>query len=236
MTTTSERVRGWLNTNKIYFEIATAILIGGASLVVSWAALRINERMLVATEISALPHFSLAKRARLDPESRAYIEETLVLLNNGAPVSNVTWSVKTFLVLESYTPRKTRIYVPLIGYFFAQQPTASVTGELSSIAGHQNLLKFSRLYRASLDRNAASTTEQAFLGLETISVVTYEDRFGRPSVAYFRDYSKVSEAEVKSLLEYSARAAAVDIDKTSLDEILQRSKSPNAFAVAASVR
>lgn len=78
-------LRSWLGRNKIFFEIAAAILIGGASLVVSWAALRINERMLIATEISALPHFSLGTRSRLDPDTRAYVEETLVLSNNGAP-------------------------------------------------------------------------------------------------------------------------------------------------------
>lgn len=231
MSKKSESVRDWFNQNKIFFEITASILIGSASLVVSWTALRLNEKLLTATEISSLPHFSLAKRGLLDPSSRAYIEETLVLMNNGAPISNVGWSVKTFLVLDKYLPTKRQIYVPVTGYYFAQQPKAAVTGELSSIVGHENLLKFSRLYKATLDRYASGKTELTFLGLKTVSVVTYEDRFGRPGVAYFSDYAKVSAEEVKPLLEYAAKAKAVDIDRTTLTEVLKVSDGPGVFTV-----
>lgn len=65
--TMTERFRSFLKRNKIFFDVGAAVLIGGAALVVSWAALRVNERILSATEISALPHFSLGKRPRLDP-------------------------------------------------------------------------------------------------------------------------------------------------------------------------
>jgi hypothetical protein len=214
-----EKVRNWMTLNKVFFEVAAAVLIGTASLVVSISALRVSEKTLVATEVAALPHFTLSKRPQFDADAKKFIEETLALNNHGAPVSNVSWTVRTFLRFERYQPASGATYVPLVGYYFAQYPTSSPTGELSSIVGHRNLSKFAALRDASLNlRNDSAFSP--YPSLVTISVVNYEDRLGHRGATYFRDYDKVSEADVEQLLEFADKVRGVDVDSLTLEEVL----------------
>jgi hypothetical protein len=174
-----EKVRNWMTLNKVFFEVAAAVLIGTASLVVSISALRVSEKTLVATEVAALAHFTLSKRPQFDADAKKFIEETLALNNHGAPVSNVSWTVRTFC----------------------------------------NLSKFAALRDASLNlRNDSAFSP--YPSLVTISVVNYEDRLGHRGATYFRDYDKVSEADVEQLLEFADKVRGVDVDSLTLEEVL----------------
>lgn len=225
------RVREWLLRNKVFFEVGAAVLIGGTSLVVSWAALRVSERTLTATQVAALPHFALSKRARYDANTSKFIEETLVLNNHGAPVFNLSWNVRTFLVFERFRPSAARTYVPLVAYYFAQYPTASPTGELSSIVGHENLRKFAKLYAEALDGKNIDPDYSAVPSQVTFSVVTYEDRLGRKERAYFRDYTKVEESVAKPFFDLSAKTRGVDIDSVSLKDALAFCRTNEALTI-----
>lgn len=225
-------IRAWLQQNKVFFEVSAAILIGGASLIVSCSALRVSEKTLAATEIATMPHFALSKRGRTDPASGKFVEETLVLNNHGAPAYNVSWTIRTFLVFDRYSPSPARSHVPLVGYYFALYPTASPTGELSSAVGHENLRKFSALYGDALERKVEDAAYSSFPTLLTLSFVNYEDRLGRVSTVYFRDYAKVGESDVKDLLELAERFRGIDIDTTTLHEALAAAKSPDALSVS----
>lgn len=229
-------VRAWLQQNKVFFEIAATVLIGGASLIVSWSALRVSDKTLAATEIAAMPHFALSKRGRTDPASGKIVEETLVLNNHGAPAYNVSWTIRTFLVFDRYNPTPAQSHVPLVGYYFVQYPTASPTGELSSVFGHENLRKFSVLYGDALEGKVKDAAYSSFPTLLTLSVVNYEDRLGRVSTVYFRDYVKVGLSNVEELLELGNRFRGVDIDKTTLHEALTEAKSAQALQIFASKR
>jgi hypothetical protein len=181
-----------------------------------------------------MPHFSIGKRARFDQNVKAYVEETIFLSNNGAPVSNVNWNVKTFIVVDNNnTPPGKHILVPINGYYAAQFPTSAVTGELSSIVGVENNAKFSRIYRESIARNAgASVDKLVFIQETTISIVNYEDRFGRKGVTYFRDYSKVSEDSIRPLLQRKQEVPPLDIDNATFDDVLKRAAMPDALTIS----
>lgn len=226
-----EQLRTGLKHNKIFFEIGAAVLIGGASLIVSCSALRVSEKTLSATEVASLPHFSVSKRPRFDTASGKFKEETLVLNNHGAPVSNVSWTIRTFLAFDRYRPSRGVAYVPLVGYYVAQFPTSSPTGELASAVGHENLRKFGVLYADALAHKESDFDYLPYPSLLTIGVVAYEDRLGRSATTYFRNEARVDESNVRPFLDLSSEMRGLDIDTVKLTDAIALAKSPDALYV-----
>lgn len=207
------KLRQYLEANKIFFDITASLLIGSASLVVSYSALNINDKMLAATEVAALPHISIGSRARLDEKTQKYVEEELFLSNNGAPLSNLDWNTKSFIVIESASLQHPYTLLPVNGYYFAQFQTSNATGELSSKVGHNNLLRFSDLYKEVLEYNnlQSDSSNYYFAKIITISKVEYVDRLDQRGVVYFRDNTKISERSARPLWEFDIGGRMQDI-------------------------
>ena len=218
-----------LENNKIFFDVFSTIFISGASLVVAYTALNINNKMLEASEISALPHFSIGTRFRLDPSTQTYVEQTLFLNNNGAPISNLNWQTKTFIVLEQSGTRKYTL-IPLNGYYFGKLSTSNATGELASTVGHLNNDKFSTLYKQALEYNSKNNSEKFyFLRTMTFSKISYEDRLNRPGVIYFNEHTKISKDSAQPIFEYSQNVPLLDLGNISLKDIINSSEQPDAL-------
>ncbi|MFJ2324701.1 hypothetical protein [Pseudomonas sp. NPDC087690] len=225
------KFRRCLEKNKIFFEIFSSFLIGGASLVVSYSALSINDKMLAATEVSALPHLSIGSRARIDKETQKYAEEELFISNNGAPLSNLDWRTKTFIVVESAALQRPYILLPVNGYYFTQFSTSNVVGELSSKLGHNNMQKFASFYSEVVDHNnlQLNPLDYYFVRIVTVSRVEYLDRLGQRGVVYFRDNTKISETSARPLWDYEAIGRMQDIDSLRFEELKAAASAPNAL-------
>jgi hypothetical protein len=226
-TSSISAVREWLQENKIFFEVSAAVLIGGASLVVSWSALQVGEQTLAATEVSSLPHFALSKEPRFDPSTQKFVEESLALNNHGAPISNWDWTVKTFVAIEKYGERRGKIFVPLDGYYNVQYRGSVSTGQLAKAVGQENLQRYADLYIAALNAKGPDGIG-VHISLEVVSVVSYEDRFGRRSKVFFRNYDKVPAEEVGLLLAPAPRTGALKLQSVSLADLLSASQEPSA--------
>lgn len=227
------RFRSFLEKNKIFFEITASLFIGGASVLLSYSALSINDKMLLATEVSALPHLSIGSRAQKDNETHKYSEEELFLSNNGAPLTNLDWQTKTFVVIESSNLQRQLVLLPVNGYYFAQFTTNNVVGELSSKVGRQNLQKFSSLYQEVLDYNnsQSNTLDYYFVKIITVSRVEYEDRLGRRDVVYFRDNKKISEESARTIWNFNISGLMQDIDNVRLKDLKDAAAAPGALVL-----
>lgn len=224
------KIRERLERDKIFFDVIASVFIGGASLIVSYSALSVNDRMLAATEVSSLPHFSIGKDARFDEASKSYVEETMFLSNHGAPVFNWSWRTKTFIVVEQPGRKEHFALVPIIGYYFSQFRTSEVSGKLASAIGHNNLEKFAVLYKKSLENNSSKDVKDyCFLKLVTISEVSYEDRLGHRGAVYFKDYVKVSADFARPLLESEGGSPKLDIDTASFSDLIQKAAQPETL-------
>ncbi|SDC63062.1 hypothetical protein SAMN05216185_103440 [Pseudomonas guariconensis] len=227
------RFRRSLEKNKIFFEITASLLIGSASLAVSYSALNLNDKILAATEVSALPHLSIGSRARMDNETHKYSEEELFLSNNGAPLTNLDWQTKTFVVIEGSNLQRPFVLLPVNGYYFVQFTTNNVVGELSSKVGHKNLQKFSSLYQEVVDHNnsQSNTLDYYFAKIITVSRVEYEDRLGRRDVVYFRDNKRISEESARSIWDYNISGRMQDIDNVRLKDLKDAAAAPGALVL-----
>ena len=224
---TASAVRQWLKVNKIFFEVLAAVLIGGASLVVSWSALQVGEQTLAATEVSSLPHFALSKEPRFDPSAQKFVEESLALNNHGAPISNWDWTVKTFVAIEKYGARRGKIFVPLDGYYNVQNRSSVPVGQLAEAVGRENLKQYADLYMAALNAKGSDGVG-VHISLEVVSVVSYEDRFGRRSKVFFHNYDKVLAEEVSPLLARAPGTRILKLESMSLADLLSASQEPSA--------
>lgn len=225
------RFRRRLEKNKIFFDIAASTLIGGASLVVSYSALNLNDKILAATEVAALPHISIGSRARADEKTNTYFEEELFLSNNGAPLSNLDWQTKTFVVLESAELKRRYVLIPINGYYFGQFNTSNVVGELSSRVGHKNLEKFSIFYDELSRYNKAQPDPMNyyFARIIAISKVKYVDRLGRSGEVYFRDNTKISEDAARLVWDFKDSGRMQEIDSLRFEQLKDAAADPNAL-------
>ena len=225
------RFRRRLEKNKIFFDITASLLIGGASLVVSYSALSINDKMLAATEVSALPHLSIGSRAHVDNETHKYAEEELFLLTSGAPLSNLDWKTKTFIVVESASLQRPYILLPVNGYYFVQFSTSNVVGELSSKLGHDNMQKFASFYNEVIAYNDlhSNPLDYYFVRILTISKVEYVNRLDQRGTVYFRDSTKISEKSAQPLWGYETIGRMQDINNLRFNELKAAVSTPSAL-------
>jgi len=222
-------LRRFLEINKIYVDVLSLIFIAGASLVVAYAALDINERMLAVSEVSAQPHFSMGGQAVYSEEEGSYIEESMFLNNNGAPISNLDWKTKSFIVVERFNSRGRYTLVPVLGYYFAHYSTAEVVGKLSTAKGFRNLSTFAALHHEAMQHNAKSATEDyCFVSVLTVSKVSYEDRLGRRNAVYFKGTVKVSDAVGRDFFEPETTGPMLDMASISLEQVLREADKPDS--------
>ena len=222
-------VRGWLQTNKVFFEVAAATLIGIASVVVSWSALQVSEKALIATKVPSLPHFELSKEYLFDPNTEKYVEESLTLNNYGGPISNLNWTIRTFIAIEQYGERRGKFFIPVYGYYSGTSQHMTPIGKLATAVGKDNRGNFSDLYFAALNTKSPETGYGVHISLEVISEVSYEDRFGDRSQIYFWNDRIVLASAVSTLLSSSGNSIPLELKGLSVAELLSASRSSSVI-------
>ncbi len=170
-----------------------------------------------------MPHFSISERPKFDPATNTYVEISMFLNNNGAPVSNLHWKTKSFIILERSRAQGRYALIPINGYYFAHRSTSNVTGELESAIGYRNNDKFVMLYNeARLWNSEKDPKDYYFVQVVTFSRVVYEDRLGRQRLEYFKDQTKMPEGVVRQFFEYNEKGALLDLGNVSLADVVRK--------------
>ena len=225
-----KKTRSFLKVNKIFLDFLSVIFIGLASLVVSYSALDVSNKLLGVSEISIMPHFIIGTRYKIDSESQKYVEDTLFLNNVGAPISNLKWETATFLVLQGGGMEHNYVFIPLNGYYSGQVLTSNVMGELSTKIGYLNRDKFSALYGEMMAQNRLRDLEgHYFMQVMTFSKVGYEDRLGRRAAVYFKAYAKISEATAMPFFEANSNGLMLELGRALFSDVLSSSKAKSAL-------
>ncbi len=215
------RIRAWLERNKVFFEIFSSSLLGVAAIAVALASYLVSESQLRVSEIATEPHFYIETTLYRDAESKTYNESELRLFNAGAPVHNISADVKSFIRVNLFREGVGPIYVPIVGYYFAQFPNQSPKGLIATFRGHKNNYHASQLHFAALRpevMNGRPYFEHTFVHVTTVN---YLSPFGDRQQLAFLGRDQVDVSVVEPLLEKYEKFRPLEIENLTVDAVLR---------------
>jgi hypothetical protein len=105
------RVRNWLHSNKIYFEIGSSLVFGVASIFVAVAANDVSKRQLEISKIQLEPLIYIGEKYSAG-EGGSAANTILEVNNTGAPVYGFSVDAKTFYAVVNASEE---IWIPVEG-------------------------------------------------------------------------------------------------------------------------
>ncbi len=215
------RIRAWLKRNKVFFEIFSSSLLGVAAIAVAWASYLVSESQLRVSEIATEPHFYIETTLYRDTESNSYNESELRLFNAGAPVHNISANVKSFIKVNLFKEGVWPIYVPVVGYYFAQFPNHSPKGLIATFKGHKNNYYASQLHFSALRPEVMKGRPHFEHTFVHVTTVNYQSPFGDRRKLAFLGRDQVDLLVVEPILEKYEKFRPIEIEKLTVDALLQ---------------
>ncbi|THK41727.1 hypothetical protein E8Q33_07630 [Methylophaga sp. SB9B] len=215
------QMRVWLERNKVFFEIFSSSLIAAAAIAVGLASYLVSVSQLRVSEIATEPHFYIETTLYRDAESSSYNESEMRLLNAGAPVHNIVVDVKSFIKVNLFTEEVEPIYVPVVGYYFAQFPSHSPKGLVATFKGSKNNYYASQLYFAKLSPEVMNGRPYFDHTFVHVTSVDYLSPFGDRRKLAFLGREQVDPSVVKPILEKYEKFNPLEIEKLTVNSVLE---------------
>jgi hypothetical protein len=188
-------MKKWLKENKIFFDVFIALLVGVASIFLSFASFIISREQLRTSEISAEPLFYIEKGLVLSEDTRTYDDEEMKVYNAGSPVLNLRIKSREFVRIVHSKEKPISFIAPTIGYYLAQLDQHQPTGIISIMIGRGNNACAAKLDAATLSDDVKKKYGYVHLTFFSVTNITGVDRLGRAFSVYFRNRDKISEVE-----------------------------------------
>lgn len=215
------QMRAWLERNKVFFEIFSSSLLGVAAIAVGWASYLVSQSQLRVSEIATEPHFYIETMLYRDAQSKSYNESEMRLFNTGAPVHNIVADVKSFIKVNLLAEGVDPIYVPVIGYYFAQFPNHKPKGLVATFKGSKNNYYASRLNFATLNPDVMKDRPYFDHTFVHVTTVNYLSPFGDRRKLAFLDREQVDPSMVKPILEKYEKFHPLEIEKLTVNSVLE---------------
>lgn len=216
------RRRAWLKANKVYFEVVSSILFGGAAVLIAFASYTVSERQLRTAELAAEPHFFVEKMFVRKSGSKVYTDQEMRIHNGGSPVSNVEIDCRTFIEVRRFSENEGSTFVPIIGYYSGQVNRHVPVGHLSTFIGHSNNNHVARMQNSLLRDEIMNQYGYSEMSVLVVLLISYTDRMGRSDVVYFLDRERVTEGEVAHLLDIDKKFSPEEFTTLTADGLMTR--------------
>ncbi|MEP4902172.1 MAG: hypothetical protein ABJX82_10240, partial [Paracoccaceae bacterium] len=135
-------MKQWLEENKIYFEIGSALVFGVASFIVAVAANKVSQNQLEIAKIQLEPLIFISEKYLKDDAGVA-VETILEINNAGAPIYGFSVDTRTFYTVSTGSET---IWIPVSGYYDATFELDAVDGKLAEVRGLNNNTAFGEVY------------------------------------------------------------------------------------------
>lgn len=212
-------MKKFLENNKIYFDILSSVMFGGAALCISLASCSLSKEQLEISEVSTRPHFYIDTVLYKDPETKMYNDSEMSIYNAGAPAYNIDIAHYEFIEVQYYGKNPRTKILLVSGYYFGQFNNHTPNGLISTLKGPGNNGVMAALDFRSLDI-AKSRDEYFELNLKLLVAITYSGRGGESTTQYYLDKQQVSRSSVESLLTTSKEQFPIDLRETTVESIL----------------
>ncbi len=215
-------MKKWLEEYKVFFDIAASLIIGIAALMVSYASYTISKNQLELSELSYQPKFNISTAVVFDQKKQKYTEQVLEVHSSGGRPANLTYKVKSFLVLNDFDGvLEDPTYVPIYGYFPAKIDHQVVEGKLSTFRGHENNQLFHDLYVEFMSEKLEKKYGFVDLNVVHVVVIQYSDIDGENHTQYFKDRNLAAESEISHLLKLHDSIGVLDIGNLDADAVME---------------
>jgi hypothetical protein len=203
-------VKKWLNENKVFFEIGSALTFGIASVIIAISANRVSQSQLEIAEIQLKPLIYISEKY-LNDEAGMAVETILEINNAGAPVYEFSVDTRTFYTVSTNSET---IWVPVSGYYYGQFELKAVDGKLAEVRGMNNNSVFAQLNLQHVHSKDDENFGYTELRRVTVTRVSYETRRNEDIEEYFVGEDGSDDPWVKeAFLSFYDHNWPIDINK-----------------------
>lgn len=224
-----QKIRLWLEQNKVFFEIFSSVLLGIAGIFVAYASYHVSEAQLEVSRIATEPHFYVEKLLFRNPETQKFDEEELYLHNAGAPAHNISVKLRSFIKVDLFDASSKPIIVPVLGYFPSQFPTNAPTGLIATFRGHLNNQLAAELHFSILDPEKRKGRPFFDHTLFSVVEVAYQNALGEDLKVYFRDASQISPEAAQHLLSLYEDKMPLELSTITVDSLMAAANEQKPF-------
>lgn len=217
---TKQKLRLWLEQNKVFFEIFSSVLLGIAGIFVAYASYHVSESQLEVSRVATEPHFYVDKLLFRNPETEKFDEEELYLHNVGAPAHNISAKLRSFITVDLFDASYKPVVVPVLGYFPGQFPTNAPTGLIATFRGHLNNQLAAELHFSILDPEKMKGRPFFDHTLFSIVEVSYQNALGQDRKVYFRNTSQISPEAAQHLLNLHEEKQPLELSTITVDSLM----------------
>lgn len=210
-------MKQWLNDNRIYLEIGSALVFGIASIFVAIAANIVSQSQLEIAKIQLEPHIFVSETYLLD-EAGIATETILEVHNAGAPIYGLNLNTRTFYTVSTSSGT---VWIPVNGYYNASFQLQAVVGKLAEVRGANNNSVYGEVYRQQLHSDDDAILHYAELGRTTITRVSYETRAKEAAEEYFVGESRSDDPWVKEAFRSHRKVWPLEINKLDWPAIIE---------------
>ena len=216
------RFRAWLKANKVYFEVVSSLLFGGAAVLIAFASYMVSKGQLRTAELAAEPHFFVETIFTRDSGSEVYTDQEMRIHNSGSPVSNIEINYRTFMEVRRFGEDEGLTFVPLIGYYTVRYSHNAPVGHIATFKGFRNNNHAARITSASLSDEVQNRHGYFEPRILVVVLIAYTDRLGRSDVVYFLDRERVTEAAIAHLLDIDKKFSPEELSTLTVDRLMTR--------------
>lgn len=185
--------RTWkfLNDSAPSLNAVASILLGAMALIVSVKSCEVAEHQTRLAEIEYLPQFRVLNDSDYDVDTRSFVNHRLLVFNDGAGISNVDVSYKSFFVLtgtESASGESTKAILEVLGYFNMSGRSGESVGRIYTIYPSERDVKVKAIMlEYDLSENTDLLKLYDFIDVELVHLVaiSYTNRMNDTLIEYF---------------------------------------------------
>lgn len=186
---TNIRLKFFLETNKIYFELILASFLTIMAIVISFKANEISEKQTLIMDAENKPRFEFKTEQKFNLISRANSDWNLRLFNSGGPITNISYKSMHVLSVKYWNKNNPgvikNIYIPVQQFYQGSYPTPNSTGEILVEYGSNNISLLSDTFEKVEAYIKQKDFDSVDIGFSQFYKIDYDDYLGREKTEYF---------------------------------------------------
>lgn len=172
------KIKRWLESNKIYFEVGVASLLGLMAIVVAYKSNEIAEIQTNIAKQTVLPHLEIRDQREYNSAMKIWDNRIISVYNRGGQLTDFNFDQYSFLILRNdKKPMADSISLPIDGYYDWKTFIGDGDGLVFQINNNHNGVKEVAL-RDSLNG-------EGFLEIETYAEIKYNDLLDNQHTDYY---------------------------------------------------
>ena len=172
------RARGWLERNKVFFEVFSWIGLGVMAILVSYASLQVSQLQARIRAAQVSPQIRVSTALSYDTQRARNTDLIVNIFNDGFPLSDYESTVRSLYELTRIEGNRKSVAYHPIGYLCCHFLQGTSQGLLAEYRQPDNNEHAFRIEREVRRLNEGQSRVRFDLQLVTIVVISFRDSLG----------------------------------------------------------